>query len=118
MHHAPGILGKGNHMTEITMRQALNDFSWLGQVLSVHNIGPYGVVEYARNHTTPDNKDLPRQKWWGGYINGEKQSRSWHSLDAALAGLITFRADGPNSQAADYFIKSLNGGTTCDFEET
>lgn len=83
----------------ITKNTAIKDFSWLGSVKEVYQVGPYSIVEYVRNDDKTTN--------FGTYIDGKQSTISYHSLDAALAGCIAYRAEGPNCQASHYFIKSL-----------
>ena len=86
-------------------------FTW-GGVIAFHDVGPYTIVEYypwvvegvAVRTGTPDYD----RRSYHGYICGKSTSRSWPTLDAALAGLVAYRQEGPNSRAATYFIRMLS----------
>lgn len=69
------------------------DFPW-GQVVKIHNIGEYQIIEYINSggefsfHT---------------YINYESTSRSYETLEKAITGVIVYKYDGANSQV-NYFL--------------
>ena len=84
-------------------------FTW-GDVIAVHQIGEYAIAEFyswatdgARVRTgTPSDK-----LQYHGWIDGKSISRSWPTLDAALAGCIAYKHEGPNHRADYYFMKML-----------
>ena len=105
----------------ISLHQAKKDFSWLGEVLAVHSIGPYDLVEYwhdpSKFHLQDEPRDLRRVKNWGTYVNDKKTSISYGSMDEALAGCIAYRAEGPNCQAAHFFIRGIGLGDHREYEK-
>lgn len=93
----------------VNMRRAVDEYSWLGEVVKLHEIGPYHIVEYWQQPAV-NSEDKTIYRAFGGYINGHKTSHSFGSLDECLVGLITMKHEGPNSQAGRYFIRGLVGG--------
>lgn len=85
-------------------------FTW-GEVIADYEIGPYQIVEYhpwkVRHPTVLVGQVNYDERTYHGYINGKSTSHGWSTLDAALAGLIAYRQEGPNSRAGDYFIRML-----------
>lgn len=86
---------------------------WLGEVITDYEVGPYQIIEYyqwkrdgCRVLTGQVDYD---SRFYSGYFNGKGIGRSWSTLDAALAGLIAYRQEGPNSRAGEYFIRMLKG---------
>lgn len=93
------------------IRRAPRHFTW-GEVVAVHDIGPYSLVEF-HPHVFEDGRGTDKVDYdateFHGYVNGESISQSFGSLDAAMAGVIAYRNDGPNSRAGTYFIKMIGG---------
>ncbi len=84
------------------LRNGNKPFTW-GQVNEIHEIGPYSIVEYY-----PTKSDGHRSRLnFALYIGGEPTSSSWHSLDAALAAGIAYRAEGCNHRGDLYFIAAM-----------
>jgi hypothetical protein len=85
-------------------------FTW-GEYIAAHDIGPYQIVEYypwaVRGCEVLSGLPNYDQRRYHGYILGKSTSHGWDTLDAALAGLIAYRQEGPNSQAGNYFIRML-----------
>jgi hypothetical protein len=84
---------------------------WLGEVIGDYEVGPYQIIEYYQwerrgCEVLVGSVDYDA-RFYSGYINGKAIGRSWSTLDAALAGLIAIRQEGPNSQAGMYFIRML-----------
>ena len=90
----------------ITMQQARKDCSWLGDIVQVHTVGPYDIVEILKT----DN-DAPCEgayiRSYSTYVNGKRTSLGYNTLDSALAGCIAYRALGPNCSASHYFIRGI-----------
>lgn len=88
-------------------------FTW-GEYITQYEIGPYQIVEcypwVVRGVRIVSGVPNYDQRCYHGYINGESTSTGWATLDAALAGLIAYRQEGPNSRAGDYFIRMLRAG--------
>ncbi|PWQ83672.1 hypothetical protein DKX15_22430 [Enterococcus faecium] len=53
------------------------------------------TVEYAKAST------------FHPFIDGNDTNHSFNSFDAALAGAIAYRAEGPNHHADGYFMKMI-----------
>ena len=87
-------------------------FTW-GEIISIEEIGPYTVAAYnprkAEGVTLTHEIDYSIVEYYG-WIDGKSLGQSWHSLDAALAGCMAYRHEGPNHHAGHYFMKMLEGG--------
>lgn len=85
-------------------------YTW-GEVIEVHTIGQYSFVEYhpweTRGSIILSGQPNYGARAFGAYIDGRSISRSYDSLDAALVGVVGYRHDGTNSQAAGYFMKMI-----------
>lgn len=94
--------------------------SFGGAIVGVHRIGEYAILEYIDRdyHHGENYGKLTGLHNFAPYINERCISMSWHSLDAALVGVIAYKRDGCNSQAARLFIKATtpNDGGDCDPE--
>lgn len=96
--------------TNLTLLRRGTPYTW-GQVIAIHEIGPYTIVEShpwleqdGRIRTgVPD----PTSIEFHTYVNGLCCSHSYPTLDEALAGCMAYRAEGPNHHADTYFIRSL-----------
>ncbi|EPX83875.1 hypothetical protein [Salipiger mucosus] len=91
--------------------EAPHKFPW-GRVIEDHEIGPYTIREYHPRKETEHGQMLREidtdKAMFHGYVDGTDVCQSWASLDAALAGVITYRAQGPNAQSAEYFMKMIS----------
>jgi hypothetical protein len=90
----------------LTIAQAIEDTAWLGTVIKVHVIGPYDIVEYWRRPAN-NSEDRNTYRAFSTYIDSRRTSRSYSSLDEALAGCISIRHDGINTRADGYFIRGI-----------
>lgn len=84
-------------------------YTW-GKLVKIHEIGEYKVVEYfsykyENNHRTDGYEETAS---FHPYINDQDTNNSYESLDAALVGVIAYKQDGPNSQAARFFMKMIS----------
>jgi hypothetical protein len=81
---------------------------WLGPIVAAHHIGEYSFIEYEATDFTsgPNYGKRDGSHHFGGFINGHNVSRNWHSLDAALVGIVAFKRDGGNSQAGRLFMRA------------
>lgn len=103
----------GNRTTKLDEVKQGAPFTW-GEVTVLFNVGEYDIAEYHPWKTEgvkvlvgePDHQQL----CYHGWINGTNLSRSWDSLDAALAGCIAHKHEGPNHRADEYFIRSITKG--------
>src|ERR1035437_7351902 len=87
-------------------------FTW-GEPIRLHEIGPYSILEFypwKRKGVSWMIKGQPDKDTieFHGWINDRDTCMGFNTLDDALAVLICYRHDGPNSQAARYFMKGLN----------
>ena len=84
----------------------LTEFVW-GQVIAVHSVGEYDIVEYVPNQSTNvADEDYDPSPKFHSYIDSRDTSHSYSSLDAALVGAIAIKRDGINTRADSYFIKA------------
>lgn len=85
-------------------------FTW-GEVLQSWVVGPYAVVEYhpwkADGCLVLTGKPNRRVRMFHGWAGGRDTSHSWASLEAALAGVMAYYMDGPNSPAGEMFMRML-----------
>ncbi len=97
-------------ITDNDIREATHDekleliekeFTW-GNVIKIHCIGEYQVVENVRKK---ENKT-----YYHGYINYHDTNNSYSSLDSALIGCIGYKYEGGNGKAAMYFDKMIGIG--------
>lgn len=80
-------------------------FPW-GPIDATHEVGEYQIVQFRRdmsNSSQPKYWHEHGQTQFHPYINGRDTSCSYASLDSALVGVIAYRREGPNGQAAHYF---------------
>lgn len=85
-------------------------FTW-GEDQQIYKIGPYTIIEYhpwKRQQREvlvgePDHSVL----LFHCYVDGKDTSRGAPNLSAALAECIALKHDGPNTQAAYYFLKMI-----------
>lgn len=78
----------------------LDDFLW-GHVVEVYAVGPYFIAAYQPHGYTPNVRQFH------GWVKGKDTRHSWSTLDAALAGCIAYRHEGPNHKADGYFMRML-----------
>ena len=101
-----------NRTTNLAEVKNGNPFTW-GKVIEIHEIGEYSIIEYYSrdlNGSGPpyNYESIPS---FHGYINGKSTSRSYGSLDEALVGVIGYKHDGSNSQAAMYFMRMIQASS-------
>lgn len=103
-------------MERTTNLQELKDgqgFTW-GQVIKIHEVGEYAIVEYhpwkVEGITGLVGEADYDEVMYHYYVSTRDTCHSTNSLDSALAGSIAYKHEGPNSRAADYFIRMLNKG--------
>ena len=81
-------------------------FPW-GPIDAVWDVGEeYQIVQFRRDtsgHVQPEVWESHGKTRFHPYINGRDTSRTYDSMDAALVGVIAYKREGPNSQAARYF---------------
>ena len=82
---------------EEKLRLIEEEYSW-GNVLNIHCIGEYQIVEATKENKTH----------WHGYIDYKDTNTSYDSLDSALVGCIGIKYEGSNGKAAMYFCKMVN----------
>ena len=94
----------------------LNYYVW-GQVVNVHRVGEYAIIEYViTSETHPDyGKHFFHPAIWSdkfakyndGNFSWVDMHTSYSSLDEALLGAIAYKHDGENSQAGFFFAKMI-----------
>jgi hypothetical protein len=86
-------------------------FPW-GPITEQHQIGNYTILEFLEDTSTyndPVAWARHGRTLYHVYVDGKNTSVSALSLDAALAGAIAYRREGPNSHAGDYFMRMVGG---------
>ena len=79
------------------------NFIW-GEIQNVHEVGPYKIIEAIPRLG-------PNETRFYAYCDGQDLRRSFNTLDGALLHCMGYRADGVNSQFAEYALRMLNSGT-------
>jgi hypothetical protein len=88
-------------MNDIWLENSIKrQLSWLGKVTEVHVFGKYQIAEYRE--TEDDSK-----VHYHPYVDGCDTSHSFGTLEEAAAFAIAYKAEGPNTKAAGYFVKML-----------
>lgn len=86
-------------------------FPW-GPIMETHQIGPYTILEYLDDRSAFSHAEdwvHHGRTLYHLFIDGKNTFVSALSLDAALAGAIAYRLDGPDSRAGDYFMRMVGG---------
>ena len=86
-----------------------------GNVTIVHRIGDYAVIEYISNRGNDEGQTFFHPALWtdefkqhhNNAFYWQDTNHSYHSLEAAIIGVIAYKFDGLNSQAAGYFCKMI-----------
>jgi hypothetical protein len=99
-----------NRTTNIQELKNFAQFTW-GKILKIEDIGPYTIATFCpwkRDGSTvctgdPDHAEINYHVW----VDGKDCHESFESLDAALAGCIAYKLEGPNHRADKYFIRSM-----------
>lgn len=92
-------------------------FPW-GAIIDVHVIGRYALIEYDSAKPGNARPDWTSERLFSGYLHNPESKRadsrgwmdigsSFHSLEAGLVGCIAYASEGPNGQAARYFMKMI-----------
>jgi len=86
------------------------EFSW-GPIVKVHEVGVYQFVEFLRDYSrTSSTRDLSEEHGkpaFSVYIRGRDTHVSADTIEEAMAIAMSYRFDGPNSQAAHFFMKMI-----------
>lgn len=85
-------------------KEELEKWPW-GDVIKVHSIGEYDVVEYMRKKM--GYHDDEEGIHFHPYIYGKDTNHTYESMDAALVGAIAYQAEGPNHRADVYFMRAI-----------
>jgi hypothetical protein len=91
---------------EIELLRMGAPFVW-GDVIALHDIGPYDIVEYAARETNSVGFKASTVVRFHPYIQGWDTSHSYSTLDDALLACVALRHDGINTQAPQLFSRSL-----------
>lgn len=93
------------------IKDKLDLFTW-GSIVRLYTVGPYDIVEYhpwkrsLRGTVFTGEGDADKTEFHV-YVDGKSTSHGFGTLDAALAGAIAYRIEGPNHAADRYFIRSI-----------
>jgi len=96
--------------TDLVLLKEGHPFTW-GEVIKIHEIGEYAIVEYRRWEA--DNVRIlvgqadTDNVMFSCYIDGNSLSKSTDSLDSALANCIAYKHEGMSSHAEEYFMKMI-----------
>lgn len=77
-------------------------FTW-GKVIGIHEIGDYSIVETLFY----DRKEKVSIVEYFSYANGRSTGHAFPSLDEALVYAISYKYDGRNTKADQYFCKGI-----------
>ncbi len=89
----------------MTMKDVVEDLSWLGEVVSLESIGDFQVAAYKPNKD--DSGNVNKKLMYHGYHEGERFATSYNSVEECLAGTIAKSYDGLNSRADKYFLVGI-----------
>lgn len=84
-------------------------FVW-GDVLKIHKIADYTIVEYAKDNSNTHGADMDRvhaehgRTEFHAYYGNRDTSRGYLSIEAALVGTIAYVKHHVNSKLDDYFM--------------
>lgn len=92
--------------TQLTMSQARKNDGWLGQIVAVHTIGRYEIVELWHK-PAPNVLDQTVYLAFATYIDGVSTHNMYDSMEEALVGCIAIAHDGVNTRADRYFMRSI-----------
>jgi len=95
--------------TNLELLKGGTPYTW-GNMVKIHNIGEYDIVEYHPWKTegssvltgSPDDTLC-----FGCYLDGKNCCHSYESLDAAIAACIAYKYEGLNHKANEYFMRML-----------
>lgn len=93
------------------------NYVW-GEVVAVHRIGDYAILEYVCNFGDNNGRNLFHPLYWtdkhAEYHDNNPYwfdtSTSYGTLEESLIGVIVHKFEGANSQAGHYFCKSIGLG--------
>jgi hypothetical protein len=100
-------------ITDIEALRKGEEFIW-GELIKIHEIGEYAIVEsYGHEfiNCCSTGKIDYSHKDYHCYIGGKAIGLFSHSMDAALAQCITYKYDGCNSQAAQFFMRMIGANS-------
>jgi len=103
----------GQKLKETTSLEKLKQgapFTW-GEIVEIHVIGNYTIVEYhpwqtQRDKVLSGNVDLEETAYCP-YVNGEDLHQSFSTLDWALAACISYAYEGLNQRGFLYFMHAM-----------
>lgn len=100
-----------NRLTDRNIAPDGKKFVW-GDVVKIHQIGDFDIVEYIRDTTRAFNADPTDhgKTFYHAYIHQKDMSHSAYTLEEMLVTAIALKFDGANTHAADYFFRIV--GTT------
>jgi hypothetical protein len=81
------------------------DINWMGQLAEIYSVADYQFVRYF-NRDVKTSK-ITDEEMYTSYYKGQRQSRSYYTLEACMAGSMAIVHDGLNSQAGTMFVRML-----------
>ena len=95
--------------TDLEKVRAGAQFTW-GNVVKLHELGGYVIAEFhpwecegVQVFVGRESKETSFHAW----VDGKDISRSWCTLEGAIAGAIAWKYDGTNSQAGEFFCRMI-----------
>ena len=85
---------------------SINDFGW-GQILKVHEIGEYQIVEFDKFELNSVPRKTTGEIRFQPFINERDTSHTFDTLDEAIIFAIARNNEGLNGKAHDYFWKMI-----------
>lgn len=86
-------------------------FPW-GPIIEVYQAGPYTVLEFLEDVSKYDDPAVwvrHGRTLYYVFVDGKDTHTSAPSLEGALVAGIAYHLEGPNSRAADYFMRMVGG---------
>jgi transcriptional regulator with XRE-family HTH domain len=89
-----------------------DSFPW-GPIDRVINFERYTFVQYRFDKSSMASSDYSDHgsTFYQAYVDGRNTSHSFSTLDEAVVFAVAYRAEGPNTQAATYFMKMIATST-------
>jgi hypothetical protein len=87
-------------------------FTW-GNIVKWYEIGPYVIAEFHPwIYKNGCGTGIPHKtkKEFHGWIKGKDTCNGWHTLEAAMVGIVAYKLEGCNSRAGEYFMRMVAKG--------
>lgn len=82
-------------------------YTW-GPIVRCIEVGPYAFLEHkARVYENNCGTDRFQGTEYSLFVDGEEINRGASTLESAMAQVLAYKYDGPNSQAAQLFLRMI-----------